>query len=228
MPNDYVLLTIRGTRIVQDLDAAAKLHNETAGSAPGIAACRSLGDLSHKVYVAATGHGAEKLSDARADELFFMDIWENAEGLGKFFSNPDVVEQGGRLFKEKQPDVFMPATGAYSLSLPTPHNKPNRFIGILRGTVKSPESAITAFKQGVGGMVRDARKAGLVSHELYVKLGPPSKDGSAEVLAYDVWNDLEAMVKVYGSPAMAEMGKLFVGRPSGSIWQQAPGGFNEW
>jgi hypothetical protein len=225
MPNDYVLLTIRGVRIVQDLDAAAKLHNETAGSAQGIAACRSLGDLSHKVYVAAPGGN---LNDARAEELFFMDVWKSAEGLGKFFSNPDVVEQGGRLFKEKVPDVWMPATGGFTLNLPSPHDKPNRYVGILRGTVKSPEAAVGAFKEGVGGMISEARKGGLMTHELYVKLAPPAKDGSAEILAYDVWNDLDAMLAAYGSPQMAEMGKLFTGRPSGSIWTQAPGGFNEW
>src|SRR4051812_41217627 len=81
---DPVLLTIRGKRAVQDLDAARRLHNETAGSEQGIAACRALGDLSHKVYVAAGG-AAEKFSDAKPDELFFMDVWKNPEGLQQFF-----------------------------------------------------------------------------------------------------------------------------------------------
>lgn len=228
MANDYVLLTIRGVRAVQDLDAARKLHNETAGSDPGIAACRALGDLSHKVYVAATGSGTEKFSDARAEELFFMDIWKNAEGLGQFFSNKEVQDQGGRLFKEKQPDVWMPATGAFSFHLPNPSNKPERHVGILRGTVKSAEAAIAGFKEGAGAMVGEARKKGQLSHELLVKLGPPSRDGSVEVLAFDTWYDLKGMTDTYGGEALQKMGALFVGRPSGSIWSQAPGGFNEW
>ena len=221
-----VLLTIRGTRSVKDIDAARKLHNETAGSDQGIAACRALGDLSHKVYVAASDAG--KLNDAQSSELFFMDVWKDADGIQKFFSNPQVVEQGGRLFSEKEPGVYMPATGAFSLHLPVPMARTERYIGILKGKVKSPEAAINVFGEGLMAGLGEMRKAGLVSHELYVKLGPPSADGSAEILAYDVWADLKGMLAAYGSEAMNGLGKVFVGKPSGSIWKQAPGAWNEW
>lgn len=67
-----------------------------------------------------------------------------------------------------------------------------------------------------------------MSHELFLKLGPPSTDGSVDICAYDVWSDLTGMLAAYGSEAMKGMGKVFVGRPSGSIWQAAPGAWNEW
>lgn len=224
--NDPVLLTIRGTLVNKDLETTRKLHNETAGSAPGMAAAQALGDLSHKVYVPA--EGADKLSDAKAGEVLFMDVWKNPEGLQQFFSNKQVQEQGGKLFAEKNPTVHMPATSAFSFHLPAPMSRTDRYIGILQGKAKSIEQLIGAFREGMTSGMAESRKRGQLSTELYVTLGPPSTDGSADIVAVDVFADLKGMLEVYGSPAMAEMGKLFVGRPSGSIWQQPKGIWNEW
>jgi hypothetical protein len=224
--NDPVLLTIRGTLSNKDLEATRKLHNETAGSEPGKAAAIALGDLSHKVYVPA--EGGEKTSDAKPGEILFMDIWRNPEGLQQFFSNKQVQEQGGQLFKEKNPTVHMPATGAFSFHLPTAMTRTDRYIGILQGKAKSVEALIAAFREGMSAGIADARKHGQVSTELYVTLGPPSTDGSADIVAVDVFHDLKGMVEVYSTPAMQEIGKLFVGRPSGSIWTQPKGIWNEW
>ena len=186
----------------------------------------ALGDLSHKVYVAAVG--GEKMSDAKSEELFFMDVWNDVEGIQNFFSNPMVVEQGGKLFTSKQPDVYMPARGAFSLHLSAPMNRSERDIGIFQGKVKSPEDAIAVFGETMMSGLTEARKAGWVSHEEYIKLGPLSADGSADFLAYDVWHDLKGMLASYANPSMEKLGKVFVGRPSGSIWKQAPGVWNEW
>ena len=60
---DPVVLTVRGTLVPASLEAARVLHNDTAGSEQGIAAARSLGDLSHKVFAPASR--ATKLSSAR-------------------------------------------------------------------------------------------------------------------------------------------------------------------
>ena len=45
------LLTIRGTLSPDTLEAARKVHNQTAGNPDGVAAAKSLGDVSHMVYV---------------------------------------------------------------------------------------------------------------------------------------------------------------------------------
>src|SRR2546423_10980371 len=96
-----VTLTVRGTTVLSG-DAMRIKHNDTAGSPQGVAAARSLGDLSHKVYVPLGG-------DARPDELQFLDVWIDAAGIQKFFSHPDVAAQGAQLFKHKDPTVWMPA-----------------------------------------------------------------------------------------------------------------------
>ena len=83
------LLSIRGTLAPPTLEAARKIYNETAGAPQNIAAARSLGDLSHMVYVPL---GGEQMG---ADEFLIMDIWNSMDGLGQFFANKQVQEQGG-------------------------------------------------------------------------------------------------------------------------------------
>ena len=53
------LLAIRGTLSPATLEAARKVHNQTAGNPAGVAAAKSLGDVSHNVYVPME-HGHEK------------------------------------------------------------------------------------------------------------------------------------------------------------------------
>src|SRR5215813_5123361 len=91
MSDKPVLLTVRGNAIPKTLEAMRVLHDETAGSPAGIAAARSLGDLSHMVYSPAKF----ALSKAVDGELLFLDVWAHPKGIGEFFSNPHVQEQGG-------------------------------------------------------------------------------------------------------------------------------------
>ena len=45
----------------------------------------------------------------RRPNLLFLDIWVDADGIGKFFAHPDVQAQGAQLFKSKDATVWMPA-----------------------------------------------------------------------------------------------------------------------
>ncbi len=214
-----VTLTVRGTS-VRTGDAMRVLHNETAGSPQGIAAARSLGDLSHKVFAPLGG-------DAKPDELLFLDVWVDPAGIQKFFAHPDVAAQGAQLFKHKDPTVWMPARGSYSYSLPAARDKHERYVGIVRGPIASPEQAIEIFRAIDRGAVADARKRGLLSHELFIKLGPPG--APLELLGIDVWCDRAGMDAHYDDPThMQGLGKAFTGEPSASTWQQAPGMWSEW
>jgi hypothetical protein len=96
-----VTLTVRG-KAIRSGDAMRAIHNDTAGSPQGIAAARSLGDLSHKVYTPKGG-------DAKPDELLFLDVWVDPAGIGQFFAHPDVAAQGAQLFHTKDATVWMPA-----------------------------------------------------------------------------------------------------------------------
>jgi len=112
------------------------LHNSTAGSEQGIAAARSLGDLSHNVYAPSL---RSERAGAKEGELLFIDWWDSPKGIMDFFSNPQVQQQGGKLFSERDATLWMPASGSSSYHLYAPKSKPERYVGIVRGMVKSPE-----------------------------------------------------------------------------------------
>jgi hypothetical protein len=214
-----VTLTVRGVAKLTG-DAMRKMHNETAGSPQGIAAARSLGDLSHKVY-------APKGGDAQPNELLFLDIWIEASGIGKFFSHPDVAAQGAQLFVNKDAVAWMPARGAYSYKLPSHRDKHDRYVGIVRGPIANAEKTLEIFARADAGGIAEARKRGILSHELFIKLGPPGEP--LELLGIDVWSDFEGMTAHYADAThMAALQGAFAGKPSASIWQQAPGVWSEW
>src|SRR5881628_1293979 len=81
------LLAIRGTLAPSTLEVARNIHNETAGAPPNVAAARSLGDLSHMVYVPAGQ------PSTGASEFLILDVWNRLDGLNQFFANPQVQEQ---------------------------------------------------------------------------------------------------------------------------------------
>src|SRR5436853_7306731 len=103
-----VMLTVRGTLNPTTLDAARVLHNDTAGSAPGIAAARALGDLSHRVFAPVT----EAAPGVKPDELLFIDPWCDPQGIGQFFSNHEGQRQAGELFSAHDATGREPAPGA--------------------------------------------------------------------------------------------------------------------
>src|SRR5215469_2981400 len=69
------LRSVRGTLAPATLEAARVVHNQTAGDPQGIATARSLGDLSHQVFVPVdrAGNGA--------GELLILDLWNSLPGL---------------------------------------------------------------------------------------------------------------------------------------------------
>ncbi len=219
-----VLLTVRGTTAAKSVEAARTIHNDTAGSEPGKAAARSLGDLTHKVFTPAAGAG--DMSGAKDGELLFLDVWDDAAGIQQFFSNAEVQKQGGALFTSKEPNVWMPARGGLSFHLPAQARKSEVFLGIIRGAVKSGEDAVRSFNDATLRGQRDARRRGQLSHELYFRLDAP-KD-SPELLGLDVWGSLEGMMEHYKATMGSGYGDVFAAKPAASIWQEAPGQWSEW
>ncbi|HEY1691860.1 MAG TPA: hypothetical protein VGG39_06845 [Polyangiaceae bacterium] len=216
-----VFLTVRGTLVPKGAEAACRLHNETAGSAPGIAAARALGDLSHKVYAPVPGLGANE------GELLFFDWWKTAEGLGAFFSDPQVHGMAAKLFSEREGVMWMPARGAFGFDLPAPASKPDRTVGIVRGGVSSPETAIDVFRRVLSDQLSQARQRGQLSHQLFVKIPMPGDASGPEVLGVDLWCDGAGMKAHY--EALSGFEKAFSGKPQSSVWQQASGGvWSEW
>lgn len=216
-----VLLTVRGTLVPSTLEAACALHNQTAGSAEGIAAARALGDLSHKVYAPVPSLGAQ------AGELMFLDFWKTAEGIGNFFGNPQVQGMAAKLFSARDAAVWMPARGAFGFDLPAPAAKGDRYLGVVRGAVASAEAAIEVFANVLAPKISDARRRGQLSHQLFVKLGMPGDASGLEIIGLDLWCDAAGMQEHYGE--LKGYDKAFSGAPQTSVWQAAGSGvWSEW
>lgn len=221
-----VLLTVRGTYIPDNLEAMRALHNATAGSEQGIAAARSLGDLSHNVYSPSL---RSERAGAMKGELLFLDVWDSPKGIMDFFSNPQVQQQGAKLFSKRDATIWMPTRGSSSYHLNAPKSKTGRFVGIVRGAVKSPEHAIGVFAAADVAAQRAARSRGLISHELFVKLENPGESAQPELLGLDIWCDFAGMTEHYNDAThMAPLGDAFAGRPQTSIWEQPEGNWSEW
>lgn len=216
-----VFLTVRGTALAKSPEAACRLHNETAGSPAGVEAARALGDLSHKVYVPVPNMGAQP------DELLFLDVWTSAEGLGQFFSDPQVQQMAAKLFSARDGAVWMPAQGAFGFHLPSPMSKPERYLGVIRGAVASPESAIETFRTTLAPKLPSARRRGQLSHQLYVGLPMPGRPSEPEIIGIDEWCDAAGMGEHYGE--IGPIYGVFKGKPQSSVWRPAQGGvWSEW
>lgn len=221
-----VTLTVRGTLVPSTLEIARALHNDTAGSEAGIAAARALGNLSHKVYAPCT---RSKHNSAKAGELLFLDSWVDARGIMEFFSNPHVQTQGGALFSRRDPVVWMPARGAFTYQHAAPMGRNERYLGMIRGTIASPEAAIEIFRAADQKGVREAKKRGLISHELFIKLNAPGAKSPLEILGLDLWHDFDGMTSQYSDEAMmASLHGVFTGAPEATVWEQPTGHWSEW
>jgi len=222
--NPY-LLAIRGTLAPATLEAARTLHNNTAGAPANVEAARSLGDLSHMVYVPAdAGHGG-----AGAGEFLILDLWNSLEGLNLFFENPQVQEQAGLIFAERDPVVWMPASGFAGYSLPAPHGKNERIVAVVRGKVASHDQARVLHNAIVEREVNKARRAGDLSHQAYLRLAPPNSPESLQFLAIDVWMDAAGMGQYYQDPEFLRgFEGLFVEEASTSVWVHPEGDWVEW
>jgi hypothetical protein len=221
-----VLLTVRGTYIPDSLEAMRILHNSTAGSEQGIAAARSLGDLSHNVYSPSL---RSKQAGAETGELLFIDWWDSPKGIMDFFSNPQVQQQGGKLFSKRDTTLWMPARGSSSYHLYAPKAHTERYVGLIRGAVKAPEQALGVFAAVDTKAQRDARRRGLISHELFMKLNAPGESSPPELLGLDLWSDFAGMTEHYAdSTHMAGLGDAIAGQPQASVWEQANGHWSEW
>jgi hypothetical protein len=132
-PLTLYLLTIRGTLSPDTLEAARKVHNQTAGDPAGVAAAKSLGDVSHMVYVPMQhdGHAQTK----GAGEFLIMDLWYSMEGLNTFFADKQVQQGGDMIFSQRDPVVWAPAEGFTSFHIPAPFGNNDRIVAIVRGTV---------------------------------------------------------------------------------------------
>ena len=221
------LLTIRGVLAPDTLDAARKIHNQTAGDPAGVAAAQSLGDVSHMVYIPMLHDGHAKIKGA--GEFLIMDLWTSVEGLNTFFSDKQVQEGGAMIFSERDPVVWAPAEGFVSFHIPAPFEKNDRIVAVVRGTVKSKEAAKELHNTAMTKTISKGRKLGLLSHEAYFRLAAPNSPDALEYFGVDVWMDGEGMGDYYGDEDfLASFNDFFTAAAADSVWLHPKGDWTEW
>jgi hypothetical protein len=222
--DDIFLLAIRGALRAKTQEEARNIHNMTAGNPEGVAAARALGDLSHNVYVT--------LGDTpgSAGELLILDLWNNLDGFEKFFSNKQVQEGGAMIFASvENRELWTPAQDFRAFVLPTPPDKSERYVGLLRATVRSREAAKAAFDHIATSSINAARMEGQVSHEIFFRLSPAGQPATLDLLGVDVWMDAAGMGRFYSDPKhMEPLRDVFTGAPTTSIWRRPAGSWVEW
>jgi hypothetical protein len=236
----------RGTLNPKTLDQARRMHNTfvTEGPQPGIEIARSLGDLSHALYAPAESTGG--LSNAKSDELLFIDYWADPSGMEQFFSNPFAQQAGDRLFSSREESEWTPAPAAFTFQVPATAGTPARFVRILRAPVRSAEEATAALEKLVWANLGAARRRGQLSHSLLVRPAGviaarpasnarrsagenlPAPTEPVEILTIEFWATLEGLNEHYGdATATSGLDNALAGPPAASLWEQASG-FSEW
>jgi hypothetical protein len=221
------LLTIRGTLSPDTLEAARKIHNQTAGDPASVAAAKSLGDVSHMVYIPMQHNGYAKTEGA--GEFLIMDLWYSMEGLNTFFADKQVQQGGDMIFSQRDPVVWAPAEGFTSFHIPAPFGNNDRIIAVVRGTVKSKEEAKKLHDTAMTKTISKARKLGMLSHEAYFRMAAPGSPEALEFLGVDVWMSGEGMGDFYGDEDfLAGFNHLFPGEAADSVWVHPKGDWVEW
>jgi hypothetical protein len=221
------LLAIRGTLAPQTVEEARKVHNMTAGNPDGVAAAKSLGDVSHMVYVPVQHNGHAQTNGA--GEFLIMDLWTSIDGLNTFFADKQVQEGGAMIFTERDPVVWTAAPGFTSYQIPAPFGMNDRFITTARGTVKSVDEARELHNAAVAKTIRKARQAGNLSHDSYFRLAAPGSPESLEWLGVDVWMRPDDMMGLYEDPEFLEgFNHMFTGEANTAVWVHPKGDWTEW
>ncbi len=221
------LLTIRGTLSPSTLEEARNVHNMTAGNPDGVAAAKSLGDVSHMVYVPMPHNGHVKADGA--GEFLIMDLWHSIDGLNTFFADKHVQEGGNMIFSQRDPVVWAPAEGFTSFHIPAPSGNNDRVIAVVRGTVNSKEEAKKLHNAVMSKTISKARSLGLLSHESYFRLAAPDSPEAMEYLGVDVWMNGERLGEYYGDEEfLAGYDGFFTAEATDSVWVHPKGDWTEW
>ncbi len=93
-----------------------------------------------------------------------------------------------------------------------------QYIVTVRGNLKgSVEQAKQAHDAIVSKISPQGRQMGNTSHQPYLNV-----QNNNEFLSLDIWDNLEAIQKLYSDPNMAaEFAKMFEGQPQVTIWSES-------
>jgi hypothetical protein len=100
---------------------------------------------------------------------------------------------------------------------------------VVRGTATSLERAQDAMNTLWSKRVNEARKLGLVSHEVFVRLAPPDSTAAPEIIGVDMWSNREGFNQIYADPSfMQSFDGVFTAPAATWILQRPAGDWVEW
>lgn len=217
------LFTVRGPMAAADLEGGRLAHNMAAGTDQAVAAARSFSDLSHAVWVPTED------AESGAGELLIIDYWNNPDGIGRFFADPQVQQGGAAVYQSRESAVWQPTAGLPRFNLPAPAGKDERYLGFVRGTVAGRAAAEKALTEIMRKAVNTSRAKGLMAREWYFRASGPGEPASTEIIGLDTWFDADGMNAVYADPAeMAGFDSLFTAEPDAMTWKKPAGHWVEW
>lgn len=232
----------RGTLRPTALDQARTMHNAfvTEGPQPGAEVARSLGDVSHSVYVPVPGTGT--FADTAPGELLFVDYWADPGGMETFFSHPSAQQAGDRLYATREESEWTLAPAAFTFQVPAPAGVTARFLAITRAPVRAAADAVAALDKVVSTNLGTARRRGQVAQSVYVRVAElaaarPASNASlgahrhaapVEILAVETWPDIEGLTEHHRDATITSgLDDVLSGPLDVSVWEQA-NGFAEW
>jgi hypothetical protein len=214
------LFTNSGTLRPTSAEEARITHNATAGNPQGVAAAQALGDLSHLVYVP---------MGEWSGEIIFMDQWTSAEGIQRFFADPQVQAGGAQMFTAYDPVIWRQAEGFLNYTIKTPQGQQEHLVGMIRGKVTSLETAQQAMNQVWSTRINEARKLGLSGHEVFIRLAQPGAPEALEVLGVDTWFKHDGIHQLYDDPSFLEaFDGVFSAEPKTWVLHRPAGAWIEW
>ena len=151
----FSLLTIMGKVKPTSVDTAREMHNQTAGNPGGVAAAKSLGDMSHMAFMP-----LDAATNFKGD-ILFMDIWNDVDGLRKFFSDPQVKAGGDMMFVSKEAVVWNKIESFLNFQFTAPSGNNDKIVGIIRGSVKSIAEAEAIHNPAIALNVQNPAARGL-------------------------------------------------------------------
>ena len=214
------LFTNFGTVRPPSAEETRVIHNANIGDPESVATVHALGDLSHVVY-APLGEWT--------GELILIDQWTSREGIQQFMANPTIREHGHRLFSISRPGVWRLGEGFLHYTINTSASQADRFLALLHGPVTSLDAAKLAYNQVFSQRISEARKLGLVSHELFIRLPLEGSPDSVEILGIDSWFKPDGPRQLYVDPEFrAAFADVFTSPPQTWVLHRPEGFWIEW
>ena len=182
---------VRGTLYTDDLDEAQGLADALGAGGEDIAT--SLGDFAHDVLL-----GTPILGTAE-NEFLALDRWDNVEGMGTMYGDPDFQAGFAQLFAEPatlETFVTRPDWATWGDLESGDAHDPHYFV-VVRGRLNTAdlEQAQAMHDELALAAQELAEAAGDVAHVVHLGLDDPQ-----EFMAIDVWTSATAMEAVYLDP----------------------------